>query len=106
MFTATAAGPRGFPFMPLLRPDPRLRSQLPDLVTLAHLSRPVLHLSSQFCEVPEILPINFFFALKKKKLRGENTFTFWFPVYPTVIPFPQVTLILFSEDKLLILELF
>lgn len=92
MFTATAAGPGGSPFRPLLQPDPRLRSQLPDLVTLAHLPRPVLQLSSQFCEVPEILPINFFFALKKKKLRGENTFTFWFPVYPTVIPFPQVTL--------------
>ena len=62
MFMAAAAEPGGFPFMPLLQPDPGLCSQLPDLFTLAHLSCLVLQLSSQFCEVPEIPPVNFFFA--------------------------------------------
>lgn len=60
--------------MPLPWPDPGLRSQRPDLFSLAHLSRPMLQLSSQFCEVPEILPINFFFALKKYTVKTLSPF--------------------------------
>ena len=70
-------------------------AQLPDLFTPAHLSCLVLQLSSQVCEVPEILPINFFLLKKKKKSTWWKHFhLLWFPVYPTVIPFPQATLMI------------